>query len=109
MDYLLGRNPLDQSYVSGYGARPMRNPHHRFWAHQLNPAYPSPPPGVLSGGPNNSSMGDPVASTMRGTCAPQTCWRDMAMAWTQNEVAINWNAPFFWVAAFLDEAPGPAR
>jgi len=30
MDYLLGRNPLDQSFVSGYGARPMLHPHHRF-------------------------------------------------------------------------------
>jgi endoglucanase len=103
MDYVLGRNPLDQSYVTGYGARPMRNPHHRFWAHQIDPAYPPPPPGVLSGGPNNTAMTDPVARKMRGTCKPQTCWADDAQAFTMNEVAINWNAPLFWVAAFLDE------
>jgi len=49
MDYILGRNPLDQSYVTGYGERPLRNPHHRFWAHQANPAFPGPPPGAVSG------------------------------------------------------------
>ncbi|AQR61472.1 glycosyl hydrolase [Brevundimonas sp. LM2] len=101
LDYLLGRNPLDQSYVTGHGDRPMRNPHHRFWAHSADPAYPAPPAGVLSGGPNNTAMSDPVAETMRGQCLPQTCWRDDIAAFTQNEVAINWNAPFVWVTAFL--------
>ncbi|WP_269514556.1 glycoside hydrolase family 9 protein [Brevundimonas subvibrioides] len=102
LDYVLGRNPLDQSYVTGYGARPMRNPHHRYWAHSLDPAYPAPPAGVLSGGPNNQNMSDPVAETMRGTCTPQTCWRDDVRAFSQNEVAINWNAPLVWVTTYLD-------
>lgn len=101
LDYVLGRNPLDQSYVTGHGDRPMRNPHHRFWAQSADAAYPAPPAGVLSGGPNNTAMSDPVAETMRGQCRPQTCWRDDIAAFTQNEVAINWNAPFVWVAAFL--------
>jgi endoglucanase len=100
-DYLLGRNPLDRSFVTGYGARPMENPHHRFWAHSLDPAYPPPPPGVLSGGPNNIAMADEVARPMKGTCAPQTCWVDNAHAFSLNEVAINWNAPLVWVSAWL--------
>lgn len=106
MDYVLGRNPLDRSYVTGHGARPMNHPHHRFWAQQADARYPAPPPGVLSGGPNSTSMGDPVAKEMKGKCAPQTCWTDDYRAFTQNEVAINWNAPLFWVATWLDE---PAR
>ena len=101
-DYVLGRNPLGQSYVSGTGWKPLRNPHHRFWAHQLDAALPPPPPGVLSGGPNNSAMVDPVAQTLRGTCAPQRCWADDINAYALNEMAINWNAPLVWVAAYLD-------
>lgn len=101
MDYVLGRNPLGQSYVSGYGTRPLRNPHHRFWAHALDPKLPGPPPGVLSGGPNSTSMSDDVAKKMRGKCAPQRCWVDDINAYSMNEVAINWNAPLFWVAAWL--------
>lgn len=103
LDYLLGRNPLDQSYISGYGARSMQNPHHRYWAHQKNDAYPPPPPGALSGGPNSTSMIDPIAKELKGNCLPQTCWRDHADAYALNEVAINWNAPLVWVAAFLAE------
>lgn len=104
IDYVLGRNPLGRSYVSGYGARPMQNPHHRFWAPSLDPKLPGPPPGVLSGGPNSTAMSDDVAKAMRGKCAPQTCWADDVNAYALNEVAINWNAPFFWVAAWLDSA-----
>lgn len=103
MDYLLGRNPLDQSYVSGYGARPMTNPHHRFWAPSRDPALPPPPPGVLAGGSNFNSPADPVAQRIRSQCQPQTCYVDDIDAYALNEVAINWNAPFFWIAAFLAE------
>jgi endoglucanase len=107
MDYLLGRNPLGRSFVSGYGEQPFRNPHHRFWAHSLDAALPPPPPGALSGGPNSRPSGDEVArSLIEGGCAPQTCWRDDVRAYSLNEVAINWNAPLVWIAAFLDE---PAR
>jgi endoglucanase len=81
----------------------MENPHHRFWTRQLDPKSPPPPPGVLSGGPNSTSMGDPVASQMRGKCAPQMCWADDARSFTTNEVAINWNAPLVWVSAWLAE------
>src|SRR3546814_5866964 len=46
-DYVLGRNPLDRSFVSGFGARPMTQPHHRFWAHAADAALPPPPPGQI--------------------------------------------------------------
>jgi endoglucanase len=104
MDYILGRNPLDRSYVSGYGKRPMRNPHHRFWAPSADAKLPPPPPGALSGGPNSTSPADEVAKKLiDGGCAPQTCWRDDIRAYSLNEVAINWNAPLVWVATYLDD------
>lgn len=103
MDYLLGRNPLGQSYVTGYGERPLRHPHHRFWAQQANAKYPSPPAGVLSGGPN-SNIDDPYskAAGLKG-CAPQKCFVDHIEAYSVNEITINWNAPLAWVTAWLDE------
>ncbi|MCS3434290.1 glycoside hydrolase family 9 protein [Klebsiella sp. BIGb0407] len=103
MDYILGRNPLDQSYVSGYGFRQLKNPHHRFWAHQIDPSSPLVPPGVLSGGPNSMSFSDPIAAGLKGQCTGQTCWKDEIGAWTLNEVTTNWNAPFFWTVSYLDE------
>ena len=109
MDFILGRNPLDVSFVSGYGARPMRNPHHRFWAPSLDPKLPPPPPGALSGGPNSTNMADEVAAKLKGRCAPQACWVDHVHAFSLNEVAINWNAPLVWVSAWLaaDGRPPP--
>jgi endoglucanase len=106
MNYLLGRNPLAQSYVTGYGARPLQNPHHRFWAHQADAKFPSPPPGVVSGGPN-SGLEDPQAkaSGLSG-CAPQKCFVDHIQSWSTNEIAINWNAPLVWLSGFLDEQGG---
>jgi endoglucanase len=103
MSYLLGRNPLDQSYITGAGARPLEHPHHRFWAHQASAKFPPPPPGVVSGGPN-SGLQDPYAQAAGlAGCAPEACFVDNIEAWSVNEIAINWNAPLAWVTAFLDE------
>jgi endoglucanase len=104
MDYILGRNPLDQSYVTGWGDRPLENPYHRFWCHQANPKYPPPPPGVLSGGPNSGFEDPNMQGAGLSGCAPQKCFIDNGEAWSANEVTINWNAPLAWVAAYLDEA-----
>lgn len=102
-DYLLGRNALGQSYITGYGSLPLKNPHHRFWAKQVNSEFPEPPPGALSGGPN-SQIQDPYAeaSGLRGM-PPQKCFVDHIEAYSLNEVAINWNAPLAWMAIYLDE------
>jgi endoglucanase len=104
LDYLLGENPLDQSYISGYGARPLKNPHHRFFSHQVREDRPEVPPGFVSGGPN-SGLQDPIAqgAGLAG-CAPQKCFLDHIESYSTNEVAINWNAPLAWLAAFLDGA-----
>ena len=102
MDYLLGVNPLGFSYVSGYGPRSLNNPHHRFWAHSKGSRCPEPPPGVLAGGPN-SKIADPKASRRLSGCAVQRCYVDDVDAYSVNEVAINWNAPLAWLAAWLDE------
>lgn len=103
MDYLLGRNGMGKSYVTGYGERPLQNPHHRFWAKQANEKYPSAPPGIVSGGPN-SGLQDPYvkAAGLKG-CKPQKCFVDHIEAWSANEITINWNAPLAWAAGFLAE------
>lgn len=107
MDYLLGRNPLLQSYITGYGSVPLMHPHHRFWAHELDSRFPRPPPGAVSGGPN-SSLQDPQTrkSGLTRDLPPQKCFVDHIDAWSVNEVTINWNAPLAWVSLFLNEWRG---
>lgn len=103
LDYIFGLNALAQSYVTGYGSWPLMNPHHRFWAHQASAAYPSPPPGAVSGGPNSFLQDPYVKSAGLAGCAAQKCFIDHIEAYSVNEITINWNAPLAWVAAYLDE------
>jgi endoglucanase len=106
MDYLLGRNPVGYSYVSGWGDQPVRNVHHRHWANQLDPSLPTAPPGALSGGPN-SSLQDPVAQRLLPGCAPQRCWVDHIEAYSLNEVTVNWNSAFAWLSNWVAERSVP--
>jgi endoglucanase len=113
MDYLLGRNALNQSYVTGFGERASHNQHSRMYSHQLNPALPNPPAGSLAGGPN-SSIQDPVASKILQGCAPQFCYIDDIESWSTNEITINWNSTLSWVSSFMADqneggpVPAPA-
>ncbi|MBB4980847.1 glycoside hydrolase family 9 protein [Streptomyces nymphaeiformis] len=102
MDYLLGRNALGMSYVTGHGERSSQNQHHRFWAHQLDASLPHPPAGSLAGGPD-SALQDPVAQEKLTGCAPAACYVDDIGSYSTNEVAINWNAPLAWLAAYAAE------
>ncbi|MCL6670207.1 glycoside hydrolase family 9 protein [Streptomyces panaciradicis] len=104
MDYLLGRNAIGQSYVTGYGERSSHNQHHRFWAHQLDASLPNPPAGSLAGGPD-SALQDPVAQEKLAGCAPAACYIDDIGSYSTNEVAINWNAPLAWLAAYAADRP----
>jgi endoglucanase len=103
LDYILGRNPQAQSYVAGFGTRAMRNPHHRFWARQKDPRLPEAPPGALSGGPNSALQDPYIRKLGMSGCPPLTCYVDNIDSYSTNEVAINWNAPLAWAAAFLDD------
>jgi endoglucanase len=106
MDYILGRNALNQSYVTGYGEKSSQNQHSRWYARQLNPDLPNPPRGTLSGGPN-SSIQDPIAQQFLRGCAPQFCYIDHIESWSTNELTINWNAPLAWISAFIaDQGAG---
>ncbi|WP_328998458.1 glycoside hydrolase family 9 protein [Kribbella sp. NBC_00709] len=108
LDYLLGRNAINQSFVTGYGERASHNQHHRFWAHSLNPALPSPYPGSLAGGPN-SHLQDPVAQRNLPGCAPAKCYIDEIGSYSTNEVAINWNSALAWLSAYADTRAPAAK
>lgn len=106
MGYILGRNANDKCYVSGYGERPLENPHHRFWAYQANNAYPKLPAGVVSGGPNSGlqdSYAQGAVPKVNGSTPPAKCFVDHIDSWSTNEITINWNAPLAWITAYLDE------
>ncbi|HTV21855.1 MAG TPA: glycoside hydrolase family 9 protein [Polyangiaceae bacterium] len=99
-DFLLGRNALNLSFITGYGDVFSQNQHSRIFGAQLNGELPHPPIGSIAGGPN-SGLQDPVARQLLTGCIGQFCYVDDINSYSTNEIAINWNAPLAWVASFL--------
>ncbi|WP_105973178.1 glycoside hydrolase family 9 protein [Streptomyces geranii] len=100
MDYVLGRNALNISYVTGYGEVNSHQQHSRWYAKQLDPSLPSPPDGTVAGGPN-SSIQDPYAQSKLQGCVGQFCYIDDIQSWSTNEHTINWNAALARMASFV--------
>ncbi|MGW5364368.1 glycoside hydrolase family 9 protein [Actinopolymorpha pittospori] len=99
MDYVLGRNGLNNSYVTGYGEHSSQNQHSRIFAHQLDPKRPHPPTGTMAGGAN-AALQDPVVQKRLAGCRPQLCYLDDIRSFATNEYAINWNSALTWMVSF---------
>ena len=103
MDYLLGLNATDYSYVTGVGSHAFCNPHNRVpFADGIDETIP----GFVSGGANGSRWKDPVAKELipEGT-PPMKCFVDRWECYSLNEITIYWNSPAIFCAAFLDSVP----
>src|SRR5207302_180091 len=95
LHYVLGRNALAQSFVTGYGANPVKNPHNRTMF-----ALQRIIPGVLVGGPNADAQ-DSITPASQG----QRSYVDQLQAYASNENSVEYNAPLVFVTALLS-APG---
>ena len=102
LDYLLGKNPLDMSFVTGYGTKSPMLPHHRP---STADGVKNPVPGMLVGGPQ---PGGEDIGTKDWECKdyrtgkPATSYTDDRCSYATNEVAINWNAPFAYLAGAIE-------
>jgi endoglucanase len=106
MDYLLGRNALGQSYITGYGSDYTSHQRTRQFGHDLDPAFPPPPPGAIAGGANSRpSPAFPYDSRLLGL-PPQCCYLDEPTSEVTNDVCIRWNAPLVWIATYLSAISG---
>ena len=100
IDYALGANPQNRSYVVGFGANPPRNPHHRTahssWTDQLTFPVESRHVlyGALVGGPSSANDG--------------ASYSDDRSNFTNNEVATDYNAGFTGAVARLAQEYGGA-
>ncbi|MFI5937902.1 glycoside hydrolase family 9 protein [Actinoplanes sp. NPDC051494] len=105
VDYIFGRNALNQSYVTGWGEQASQNQHTRIYAHQKDATLPHPPAGSLAGGAN-AGLDDPFAKALLNGCKPMFCYVDDIESYATNEVAVNWNSALAWVASFLADQGG---
>lgn len=97
LDYLLGANTMDTSYVTGNGEKAFKNPHLRPTAVDN---IEEPWPGLVSGGPNRG-LQDFKAKEVPKDSAPMKCYLDHIDCFSLNEITIYWNSPFVFVLAGL--------
>ena len=103
VDYLLGKNPLDMSFLTGFGTKSAMLPHHRpSTADKIT----DPVPGMIVGGPQ---PGGEDIGTKSWECKdyvsgkkPATAYIDNRCSYATNEVAINWNAPFAYLTGAME-------
>jgi endoglucanase len=98
LDYVLGRNGVGMSFVTGFGARPTMHPHHRP---SEADGVAAPVPGMLAGGPNPGQQDRAGCKASYPSNLPALSYLDDMCSYASNEVAINWNAPLVYVAAAL--------
>ncbi len=105
LDYLLGKNPMEISYVTGFGFRSPRFPHHRVSESDF---VDDPVPGMLVGGPHLGKQDINLDGTELWKCPnyatadkPALAYIDNRCSYATNEVAINWNAPLAYLAGAL--------
>lgn len=96
VDYLLGRNATGYSYVTGVGAKPVMNIHHRPSGAD---GIVDPVPGLLSGGPSGST-GDKCSNNATYLAIS---FVDSTSCYTKNEIAINWNAPAVYITGATEQ------
>jgi len=106
LDYVLGRNPLGQSYVTGFGLRPPLHPHHRP---SEADGVDAPVPGFIVGGPNPGQQDQKNCPARYASALPALSYLDHGCSYASNEVAINWNAPLVYVSAALQALTPPSR
>ena len=102
LDYLLGKNPLDMSFLTGFGTKSAKKPHHRP---STSDKVSDPIPGMIVGGPQPG--GEDIGSETweckdYRTGFPATSYVDNNCSYASNEVAINWNAPFAYLAGAIE-------
>ncbi len=90
VDYLLGRNGTNYSYLTGFGEKSTRNPHHRP---SEADGVADPVPGMLAGGPNPGQEDGGNCGGKYTSKLPAKSYIDDQCSYASNEVAINWNAP----------------
>ena len=95
IDYLLGCNSMDVSYVTGNGEKAFKNPHLRPTAVD---DIEQPWPGLVSGGPN-VGLQDERAQEVPKNSPPMKCYYDHIDCYSLNEITIYWNSPLVFVMA----------
>jgi endoglucanase len=104
LDYVLGRNAMDMSFVTGYGSKATLHPHHRPSGAD---AIAEPVPGFIAGGPQPRQQDKADCDVAYPSAIAAKSYLDHYCSYASNEIAINWNAPLVYVSAAVQALTPP--
>ncbi len=98
--YVLGMNALDLCFITGFGENTVCFPHHRPSGAD---GIDAPVPGLISGGPNKYASFPATRSRLGENTPPAKSFVDETFSADTNEIAVYWNSPAVFVAAFFTQ------
>jgi endoglucanase len=98
LDYLLGRNGPNYSFLTGHGTTTPMDIHHRISGAD---GIVDPVPGLMAGGPNVDDLTDCGAASYPSSF-PGKSYEDASCSYSTNEIAINWNSPFSYLSNVIE-------
>lgn len=99
MDYLLGKNAVGYSYVTGYGEHAFSHPHNRPTVAMGDKKVMK---GFVSGGANSHPCDEKAEWLILPDTPPMKCYRDIWECYSLNEITIYWNSPLVFLTAYLE-------
>lgn len=99
MDYLMGRNAVGYSYVTGFGDQTPMHIHHR---QSEADNVVDPVPGWVAGGANPGNQGEDCSTSMYNSTLPALSFLDAYCSYSTNEITTYWNSPFIYLTAALE-------
>ena len=95
-DYVFGKNATGYSFLTGFGSKRVRFPHHRpSGADRIL----KPIPGFIVGGPNGDRQDQQEVTYT--SALPAKAYQDVQPSYASNEVCLNWNAPAVFVLGYI--------
>ncbi len=99
VNYILGKNPMDICYVTGFGFKSVMHPHHRPSEAGDTDA---PVPGLLVCGPNKNAEDNFTQWNIPKGAPPAKCYYDILYSYSTNESAIYCNSAAVFVTGYLE-------
>lgn len=90
LNYLLGINPLQLSFITGHGENRVHITHHEIYMRDFIKEMPN---GYMPGGPNNNGKFN----------FPAKAYNQATVDWESNEQALNYNSPLIYLTALLND------
>ncbi len=99
LDYVLGRNAVNYSFLTGFGSNRVMNVHHRA---SIADGIVDPVPGFVVAGPHENWWRYDFCSPTDFGDIPAKTFQDVVCAPNMTEVTINWGAPFVFLTGALE-------